>query len=266
MSILSKIIEEKKREVSNLPSEALHSKPQREPVPFRQTLQRHAFPAIIAEVKKGSPSKGTIRADLDPVACAKHYVQNGCAALSVLTDSKFFMGSISYLKEIREACPNTPILRKDFIIDEKQIAESVAAGADAILLIVKALEPDRLNSLFETAVANNLECLVEVHNTTELSVVINTLGTDHPSLVVGVNNRDLDTFKTSTSTTKQIADNFPSTNTPLISESGINSGGDIVELASMGANGFLVGEALVREGDPGENLAKIIADARRANL
>ena len=221
---------------------------------LREAILR-SQPAVIAEVKKASPSKGVIRQEFDPVKIAESYVRNGACALSVLTDPKFFQGSLRYLAEIRERA-TVPVLRKDFIIDAYQVHEARAYGADAILLIASALKPDMLGALHREAVELGLEVLVEVHTAEEIDAL-----RDLGIFIFGVNNRDLKTFETSLDVTLSLAPRIPKT-AVLVSESGIKDGADVAMLMTHGVNAVLVGESLMRAPDPGVALAALLEGAR----
>lgn len=202
---------------------------------------------VIAEIKKASPSKGVIREDFDPVAIAKSYQQGGATCLSVLTDIDFFQGADTYLQEARAAC-ELPVIRKDFIIDEYQLYESRALGADCVLLIVAALEPKLLSDLHQTAVSIGLDVLVEVHDQAELDIALSL-----DNQMVGINNRNLHTFDVSLETTFKLLDQIPEDRI-IITESGINSRQDVLAMRDKNVNGFLVGEAFMRCDDPGQAL------------
>ncbi len=206
---------------------------------------------IVAEVKKASPSKGVIRADFDPVSIAAIYEANGAAAISVLTDEKHFQGSIEYLKQIKEAV-SLPILRKDFIIDEHQVYESRAFGADAILLIAAVLSSERLRALLNLCAMLNLGALVEVHNEKEVKTALSA-----GAKLIGINNRDLRTFKTDLKTTIELAPKA-SNGVVVVAESGIHTCEDIARLKTAGAKAFLIGEALMKEPDIGAKLRELI--------
>ena len=208
--------------------------------------------AIIAEVKKGSPSKGVIREDFDPLEIAEIYQNNGATCLSVLTDEKFFLGHLRFLALIREQV-GLPLLRKDFIIDPFQVYEARAAGADAILLIASILEPQQIVDLAGIAREQHLDILLEVHDEAEMEVAC---GTDIS--LIGVNNRNLRTFVTDLGTTERLAGMLPAGRL-LVSESGINSRRDIERLQSAGTGAFLVGESLMREADIGAKLQELLA-------
>ena len=207
--------------------------------------------AIIAEVKKGSPSKGLIRDDFDPLEIAGIYQDNGATCLSVLTEEKFFMGSLRYLALIREQV-GLPLLRKDFIFDPFQVYEARAAGADAILLIAAMLEPQQIADLAGLARELYLDVLLEVHDEREMEVACATdIG------LIGVNNRNLRTFVTDLGTTARLAKMLPQDRL-LVSESGINTRADIERLQTDGAQAFLIGEAMMREADIGAKLQELL--------
>jgi indole-3-glycerol phosphate synthase len=206
--------------------------------------------AIIAEVKRASPSKGLIRADFDPVAVARAYAAHGAAAVSVLTDERFFHGRLDYLPAIRAAMP-LPLLEKDFVIDSFQLAEARAYGADAILLIVAALPCELLASFHAAAKELGLDVLVEVHDEHELEVASRVT----PQLL-GINNRDLHTFHTTLETTERLMRKVPAGCT-VVAESGIESRADIERLLRAGARAVLVGETLMRAADPGAKLDEL---------
>ncbi len=207
--------------------------------------------AIIAEVKKGSPSKGIIRADFDPVAIACSYERGGASCLSVLTDAQYFYGSLEYLGQIR-AQVKLPLLRKDFIIDPYQVFQARVAGADAILLIAAALEDTQLQELAELATELELDTLLEVHNGAELERALKL-----PVDLIGINNRDLQTFVTDLSVTEQLAGDIPRQQV-AVAESGIHSRADIERLQQAGAGAFLIGESLMREKDIEGKLASLL--------
>jgi indole-3-glycerol phosphate synthase len=218
-------------------------------------------PAVIAEVKKASPSKGLIRADFDPAAIARSYEAGGATCLSVLTDADFFQGHEDYLREARQAC-NLPILRKDFIIDEYQVYEARVIGADCILLIVSAFgskesdgdtiyDESRLTELSLLAAELDLDVLVEVHNEEELEIALGM-----PAPLIGVNNRNLRTFETSLGTSLKLKDRV-GPDTAIVAESGIHTPEDVRTLREKGIHTFLVGEAFMRAADPGAELQKL---------
>jgi indole-3-glycerol phosphate synthase len=202
---------------------------------------------LIAEVKHASPVKGVLRPDFDPLALARTYAENGAAAISVLTDERFFRGHPDYLWQIREIV-GIPLLRKEFIIDEWQLPESRVLGADAVLLIVAILSPGQLRDYLQIAQSLGMDVLVEVHTETELEIA---LAAD--ARIIGVNNRDLHTFVTDLGTTERFASRIKEDratgNRSLVSESGIGTAADVARVAACGADAVLVGEALVREQD-----------------
>jgi indole-3-glycerol phosphate synthase len=206
--------------------------------------------AVIAEVKKASPSAGTISADFDAVEIARAYAAAGANALSILTDEKYFQGHLSYLSQIREAV-DLPLLRKDFIIHEVQIYEAIVAGADAILLIVGALEQDQLHHLFEVATNYQLDVLVEVHDLEEMERALET-----NARIIGINNRNLRTFEVDLTTTERLSEEVGPDHI-LVSESGIYTGEDTRRIQSWGADAILVGEALMRASDKTVKMAEL---------
>ena len=214
---------------------------------FARALAEHAGPAVIAEVKRRSPSKGLIRADFDPVGCAIAYATGGAACISVLTDEKFFGGSVEFLAQIRDAI-SLPLLRKEFVVDTYQIDEARTAGADAILLIVSALNSEALAQLDAHARSLGLDVLVEVHDEKELETALGAGAT-----LLGVNNRNLRTFHTDLAVTERLAAvlarDARAEGLQLVAESGIYTHGDIVRLQQIGAKAFLVGESLMRAPD-----------------
>jgi indole-3-glycerol phosphate synthase len=207
--------------------------------------------AVIAEIKKASPSKGLIREDFQPAQHAADYEANGATCLSVLTDEKFFKGSNDYLLQARAAC-SLPVIRKDFMIDTYQIAESKALGADCILLIVAALDPTLLDELADYANQIDIDVLVEVHNQNELEQALQ-LNTD----LIGINNRNLHSFETSLQTTLDLAAQVPADKV-LITESGIHSANDVNTMLDAGIYGFLVGESFMRAPSPGAKLKELM--------
>jgi indole-3-glycerol phosphate synthase len=207
-------------------------------------------PAVIAEVKKASPSKGVIRENFDPAAIAQSYAAHGAACLSVLTDVDYFQGANAYLQAARAAC-NLPVIRKDFIVDRWQIAEARAMGADAILLIVAALTDEQLHDLEACALSLGLAVLVEVHDGEELTRAL-TLKTP----LIGINNRNLRTFDVSLDTTLTLKDRIPADRV-VVAESGILAPADVQILRKANVNTFLVGEAFMRAAEPGVELARL---------
>ena len=207
--------------------------------------------AIIAEIKKASPSKGLIREDFDPKKIAEEYETNGATCLSILTDEPFFQGKLEYLATVRNSC-ELPILRKDFIIDPYQIYETKAYGGDCILLIVAALDIMQLKDFSQLAQELDLDILVEVHSEKELTGALSISPT-----LVGINNRDLTTFEVDKNLSLKLSKKIPRDIT-VVSESGINSKEDILSSKEQGIHSFLIGESLMREPSPGEALKKIL--------
>lgn len=250
---LDKIVATKIKEVEKLSTSFSLAKAERDiaalPMArgFRKalTLGKNREMGLIAEVKKASPSKGLIREDFDPISIAKGYEAAGADCLSVLTDAEYFQGSVAYLEQVKEAV-KLPLLRKDFIIDEKQIFEARLMGADAILLIVAILTPAQLSLFTEIASGLGMDVLIEVHDRNELDVVIGTDMINHPNVLLGINNRNLRTFETSLLTTAELAALVPQ-GVPVISESGIAGPSDMDYLRGSGAQGVLVGEYFMRQ-------------------
>jgi indole-3-glycerol phosphate synthase len=219
--------------------------------PFRTALQLDDGVAIIAEVKKASPSAGIIAPDFNPLSQAREYARGGAHALSVLTDEKYFGGHLAYLKQIREQVA-LPLLRKDFILDELQVYESVVAGADAILLIVASLDDAALMKLYNRARTCQLDVLVEVHDLAEMERALN-IGAD----MIGINNRNLKTFEVDLATTETLAEEIPN-DTVAISESGIKTAADVRRVRAAGINAVLVGETLMRAKNVPEKLRELL--------
>jgi len=288
VNILDKIVEEKRREVAKLPARIIAAgdlrdamlehgerrdfiaalrrvqsgrrrgdEPQTEKKSEPPHVGSYDSIALIAEVKKASPSAGVICKDFDPVRIAKEYEAAGASCLSVLTDEKFFQGSLDYLRQIRAAV-KIPLLRKDFIIDERQILEAIEWGADAILLIVAILTDEQLAKFHSLAVEAGLAVLVEVHDEEELERALKI----SPALI-GVNNRNLKTFQVDLATTERLAEKLfssPATrHSPLlVAESGIHTRADVERVQKYGAAAILVGESLVKEGDIGTKVHNLI--------
>lgn len=222
----------------------------------RSLVQAVARPSIsvIAEVKRASPSKGDIRPDLDVADIVKAYEQAGAAAISVLTEPRYFKGSLDDLATARNSLTTpVPILRKDFIVDPYQIWEAAAAGADAILLIVAALDVDKLASFQNEAAAAGLECLIEIHDADELQIALAS-----GASLIGINNRDLRSFTVNLKTTLDMIGLFPD-GVLVVSESGIATSADVRMLVAAGVDAVLVGETLMRCDDPGAGLRKLLA-------
>ncbi|TCT18095.1 indole-3-glycerol phosphate synthase [Melghiribacillus thermohalophilus] len=239
--MLAEMIDYKRKEIQQLILPPAGSYPH---YSLKESILSSPYPAgLIAEVKKASPSKGVIRKDFDPVGISSQYEQAGASAVSVLTDQHFFQGHRSYLSEIKQQV-QIPVLRKDFIIDPKQVLESKRIGADAVLLIGEALEISRLNELYQYATELGMEVLVEVHHMTTLEKILKCMIPE----IIGINNRNLETFQTDLSQTETIASSVPK-ETVLISESGIFTHDDVLRVKRAGAAGVLVGEALMRKSD-----------------
>lgn len=254
--VLQRILAVKREEVTAaqrvLPLAAVRAAAEAAPAPRPFAAELRAAiavgrAAVIAEVKKASPSKGVLRADFDPAAIARAYAANGAACLSVLTDRQFFQGAPEYLAAARRACA-LPALRKDFTIDSYQVYEARAMGADAILLIVAALDLPRMQELEAIAHVLGLGVLVEVHDAAELDLA---LGLESPLL--GINNRNLRTFETRLETTLDLLPRIPDGRL-VITESGILTRQDVARMRAAGVNAFLVGEAFMRAPDPGAAL------------
>ena len=211
---------------------------------------------LIAEVKKASPSAGVICEDFDPPAIARGYADAGADALSVLTDGPYFQGHLDHLRAVREAV-DLPVLRKDFIIDPLQVYEARAAGADAVLLIAAAMPPGKLLDLMILATELRMTVLVEVHGAAELMRIRSMVGFPHASYgLLGINNRDLTTFEVDVNTTIRLAE--LAEGAPLVSESGIRTRDDVVRLKRAGVKAILVGETLMRSGDPGGEIRSLV--------
>jgi len=250
-----KVVEvaERRDRVSLAALEAQLKRPTSSPRGFVGSLRTHMHrgeAAVIAEIKKASPSKGVLRAHFHPAEIAASYERGGAACLSVLTDVDFFQGADAYLQQARDAC-TLPVLRKDFTIDPYQLFEARALGADAILLIVAALEDAELIELARVAKRLDMDALVEVHDGEELERALRT-----PAPLIGINNRSLRTFEVSLDTTLRLLPEVPG-NRLLVTESGILSRADVTHMRSNDVHAFLVGEAFMRAEDPGTELARL---------
>ena len=257
--ILERIVETKRREVGGLRPHAAELERSARDAPaardFAQTLGSHAHVRVIAEVKRRSPGAGEIRPGLDPAALARGYQARGAAAVSVLTDRDYFGGSLADLRTVREAV-SLPLLRKDFVIDPLQVSEARAAGADAVLLIVRILDDARLAELLGVVSEHRMTALVEVHDARELE-----RAADAGALVIGINNRDLATFTTELSVTLGLLEQLP-TGAVVVSESGIQTRADVERLGEAGVHAVLVGESLLRAPDPGLALGALVGCTR----
>lgn len=257
-TILRRIIERKQEEVyarqEQVPEVELRQRfvavePPRGFVQALEDRMAAGRAAVIAEIKKASPSKGVIREDFRPADIARSYAEHGAACLSVLTDVDFFQGSDRYLQDARAAC-DLPVIRKDFVIDPYQVTEARALGADCILLIAAALDDTRLSALYRQATGLGMDVLIEVHNRDELERVLPL-----ESRLIGINNRDLHDFSVDLNTTYELLD--ACRDRVVITESGIHTAHDVAAMQAKGVNGFLVGEAFMRADDPGAHMADL---------
>ncbi len=257
--ILTKIIEEKRKEVdrdqSVLSLSSVKKKAESMYIrsSFKKNISRKGHINLIAEVKKSSPSKGLIRPGFDPVRIALAYNAAGASAISVLTDERFFDGKLEYLKKVKDRV-SIPVLRKDFIIDEYQIYQSAVAGADAILLIAKILTVEELNRYCLTAKALGMDVLMEVHNSEEVEKALAT-----PASIIGINNRDLNSFEVDLSVTGHLIRMIPD-NKIIVSESGIETYEQVMFLKSLGVNAVLIGEAFMRFDNIGEKVRQLMRE------
>lgn len=259
--ILKKILRRKVEEVAErsarIPLRQLIQRAQAADTPrgFIDALQARVIAgqaAVIAEIKKASPSKGILRENFEPAAIARSYEQGGAACLSVLTDVDFFQGADEYLREARAAC-SLPVIRKDFFVDPYQVYEGRALGADCILLIVAALSDAMLMELLQLASDLRMDALVEVHDAEEMARALAT-----PAALIGVNNRNLRNFATRLDTTLDLLSGFPADRL-LVTESGIHNRHDVQRMRNKGVHVFLVGEAFMKAEEPGEKLAELFA-------
>lgn len=251
MSILERILAVKRAEIAAAKDSQIEIKARTAPPPrdFVAAL-RAKQPAVIAEIKRASPSKGVLRSDFDPAAIARSYEKGGAACMSVLTDKEFFQGAPEHLSAARAAC-SLPALRKDFLIDPYQVFESRALGADCILLIAACLTDSEMNKLEILAQGLGMAVLVEVHDADELARAL-----ELKTPLIGINNRNLRTFETRLETTLDLLPRIPR-DRMVITESGILSKTDVTRLRAAGVNTFLVGEAFMRASDPGAELKKL---------
>lgn len=268
-NILQKILETKRKEIDALGRR--RSLSQLQALAAAAPRARNFFSAVtkrprrlvnlIAEIKKASPSAGVIREDFDPPAIARRYAEAGADAVSVLTDETYFQGSLDHLRAVREAV-DLPILRKDFIIDRRQVYQSRAAGADAILLIAAALPGGELLDLMILATELRMTSLVEVHDADELLSVRSMIGFPHAAYgLLGINNRNLTTFEVDVGTTVRLAE-LAEQGTAIVSESGIRTRDDVERLRGAGAKAILVGETLMRSGDVAGEVQNLLGPVR----
>ena len=259
--ILKKILDTKAEEVARrkqaMPVETLQEIAGNIEAPrgFYRALHSKAVakkPAIIAEIKKASPSKGVIREDFKPLEIGQDYAMNGATCLSVLTDKEYFQGSEVYLQMVRERCP-LPVLRKDFMIDPYQIHEARALGADCILLIVAALADEQMHELAEISVKLGMDVLVEVHDAAELERALKL-----DTKLIGINNRNLRTFETTLQTTLELKHDIPADRL-VITESGIHTPEDVQLMLDNGVYSFLIGEAFMRAESPGQKMRELFS-------
>jgi indole-3-glycerol phosphate synthase len=257
--MLTKIIEEKRREVDRTQksvslndlkrkAEALYIRST-----FRKNISRKGHINLIAEIKKSSPSKGIIRADFNPLKIALTYQAAGASAISILTDERFFDGKLEYVTMVKERV-TLPILRKDFIIDEYQVYESAASGADAILLIAHILTQEELNRYFDIARELGMDVMVEVHNEEEIEKALNS-----PATIIGINNRDLMNFNVDISVTQRLIHLIPE-NKIIVSESGIETYEQVMFLKSLGVNAVLIGETFMKAKNIGEKIRELMRE------
>ncbi len=258
MTILDEIVAAKRPELEaakrTTPLDALREGVTRRTRPrdFAAALRQPGV-GLIAEAKKASPSKGLLCPDFDPVGLARTYEQAGAAAISVLTETKYFMGSLDYLTAVKNAV-RVPVLRKDFMFDPYQVYEAAAAGADALLLIAAILDDTQLQELHGLATELGLGCLVEVHNETEMA-----RATKAGAAIIGINNRDLATFEVDLGVTGRLAASAPA-GAVIVSESGIRTRDDILRMKESGADAVLIGETLVTSGDVPGTIRKLFHD------
>lgn len=259
MTILNEIIsnttDELKQRKYDLPLSELERIIKKQPLPlnFASALRGEGI-KLIAEIKKASPSRGMIRADLNPVETARIYASSGASAISVLTEAKYFRGSLAFLKEVQMALKKKPLplLRKDFIVDPYQVYESRAYGADSLLLIVAILKPEELRELLELSRELDMLCLVEVHNENELATAL-----ECDAGIIGINNRDLKTFEVDLAVTERLRPLIPPEKI-IVSESGIKTRKDIEKLIHLGVNAVLIGESLVSEQDIAAKIRELL--------
>ena len=246
-----RVVEVRRRELPAATLERRAAASGRKAGRFRAVFERAERLNVIAECKRRSPSSGVLRAQYDPAALARTYARAGAAAISVLTEPTFFDGSLEHLRAIRTAV-DLPLLRKDFIVSEYQLLEASAAGADAVLLIVAALEPSELGRLHDQARGFGLDVLVEIHDARELAAAL-----DVGACIIGVNNRNLRTLEVNMATSDELVAGIPEA-IVAISESGLRTAGDLLRLRKLGYRGFLIGERFMTVADPGAALEELI--------
>ncbi len=258
MSILDEILENTRRETQRaraaVPPEVMAGRAEAMAETtrgFRDALLAGPRPRVVAELKRRSPSRGEIRPGFDPVACAKAYADGGAAALSVLTDARYFGGSLAVLEAVRCAV-ELPLLRKDFLVDPYQVDQARVAGADAVLLIARALSPESMETLLARARALGLDALVEIHDEAEADAAL-AAGAD----LIGINNRDLATFEIDLAVSERLAPRLAGAGVVVVAESGIFAFEDVQRLEAAGAHAVLVGESLMREDDVGAALRRL---------
>ena len=257
--ILSKIIEEKRKEVKKSQKMISYNEMKEKASSlciksqFKKNVGRKGHINLIAEIKKSSPSRGIIRQDFNPVKIALTYQAAGACAISVLTDERFFDGKLEYLKQVKDKV-TIPVLRKDFIIDEYQIYEAAVGGADAILLISQILTQEELGRFYHIAKDLGMDVLVEVHNEEEMWKALNS-----PASIIGINNRDLTTFNVDISATQRLIHLVPESKI-IVSESGISSYEDVMFLKSLGVNAVLIGETFMRAENIGQKVRDLIRE------
>ena len=260
VTILDQIVAQKQLEISDakkaMPIEQLSEKLSDAPVArnFLAALQSSDGVSLIAEVKKASPSKGIIRKDFNPVAIAQIYAQSGASCISVLTDEHFFQGCLQYLSDVRQAV-DVPVLRKDFIIDPYQVVEARVAGADAVLLIAECLQDDQMNSLHDQIQSLGMTALVEFYDPANLERVVNCGAT-----LIGINNRDLNTFETDLEHCINMSKKLPP-ETTVVGESGIFTSADVARLSDAQIDAMLVGESLMRADDISAAVKELLTTA-----
>ena len=247
------VAEQKAQEsLEEIHSKASDSSPPKGFIDAIRKRDQEGLVSVIAEIKKASPSKGIIRKKFLPQEIAQQYEKKNATCLSILTDEEYFQGSLNYLESIR-ASVNLPLLRKDFMIDEYQIYQSKAYGADCILLIVSALKKEQLTQLHEVALSLGMDVLIEVHDEAELDIALTF---DNP--MVGINNRNLHTFEVSLENTYKLLNKIPA-NKIVITESGIHAREDVAAMRAQNVHAFLVGEAFMRHDEPGEKLSEMFS-------